>query len=232
MTDVPEETPTSPETPVALSGGVSRSLVVTAIPVGTRLVDTVAAYSVAALRAYKDAGAEGIIGYLGGNLTPDAIENALGLDMGVVPVNFSHAEGWTPTADLGALDAQASVRRLFALGVPLKGLDDWCDVEGCGGDPTAYCAAWCANVTSDGAGRNPGEYVGAGALLSGHQHYLLPFKGYWHSCSRAIPEPDCGFKMFQLYPPNQNVVGAAQVDWDFVARDFQGRAPTWLKASA
>lgn len=231
-TIVPEETPTSPETPAAISGGTARSLVVQPIPVRTRLVDTIGPLTVATLRAYKDEGAEGIIGYLGGNLTAEAIESALGYGMGIVPVNYSRREGWLPSAELGAADATNSVRRLSLLGVPLKGLDDWCDIEGCGGDPTAYCEAWCGIVAGDGAGRVPKEYVGAGALLSGHAHYLLPFKGYWHSCSRAIPEPDCGFQMFQLYPPDQPVAGASTVDWDFVARDFLGRAPTWLKAQA
>lgn len=234
MVDVPDEVPTSPETPIAISGAVSRSLAVQPIPVRTRLVDTIAVYSAATLRALKDAGAEGIIGYLGGNLTPDAIENALALDLGIVPVNYSHVEGWLPSADLGAADATNSVKRLFALGVPIAGLDDWCDVEGCGGDPTSYCSSWCSIVAGDGAGRVPGEYIGAGAMLTGRAHYLLPFRGYWHSCSRSIPEPDCGFKMFQVYPPNQTVAlvggGSVEVDWDFVGRDFQGRAPTWLKA--
>lgn len=232
MTDDTDEPTTSPETPIAISGGTARSLIVAPIPVRTLLVDTVGPLTMTALRAYKAAGAEGVIGYLGGNLTPEAIESALSLNLGVSPVNFAHKEGSLLSPELGTADAAASVRRLFALGVPLKGLVDWCDVEGCGNDPTPYARAWCATATADGAGRVPGEYVGAGTLIGGHAHYLLPFRAYWHSCSAAIPEPDCGFVQFQIYPPNQSVVGAAPVDWNIAARDFHGRAPTWLKAAA
>lgn len=207
------------------------SMIVAAIPVGARLIDTEEALGPTALASLRDEHVDGIIAYLGGNLTPELIKNAHGLGMGVVPVNFSHGQGWLPSSALGAADAENSVRRLAALGIPLKGLDDWCDIEGCGGDPTSYCVAWCERVLGDGAGRVPGEYVGAGALLSGHQHYMLPFEGYWHSCSRAIPEPDCGFKMYQLFPPDQITKGRLQVDYDFASRDFKGRAPTWVIAA-
>ena len=82
-------------------------------------------------------------------------------------------------------------------------------------------------MLADGAGRVPGGYVGAGSLLSGHQWYELPFLGYWHSCSMAIPEPDCGFQLIQAYPPNQ-AYGGTTVDFNMALRDFRNRSPTWL----
>ena len=206
-------------------------MIVAPIPVRTWLVDTVAALTLQNLTDFKTDGCGGVIAYLGGNLTKQLIADAHSLDLGIVPVNYSHKEGWMPTAALGAQDAKQSADHMSALGIPMLGLDDWCDIEGCGGVPTAYCEAWCAALAADGAGRVPGEYVGAGSLLGGHAHYMLPFKGYWHSCSAAIPEPDCGFKMFQIYPPNQMLAGV-EVDYDFVARDFRGRAPTWVVSGA
>jgi hypothetical protein len=203
-------------------------LVVQSIPVGARLFDTVAPLSLAELQALKAAGCEGLILYLGGNLTSATLADATGIGLGVAPVNFSRKEGWIPSATLGTSDAQASIANLSALHIPVRGLDDWCDIEGCGANPTSYCEAWCAEVLGDGAGRVAGEYIGAGALLAGHQHYLLPFEGYWHSCSSQIPEPDCGFKLFQLFPPDQKVSGI-EIDFNFACRDFRGRAPTWVK---
>ena len=150
--------------------------------------------------------------------------------MGVVPVNFSHPAGWMPTATLGAQDGAASLSALKALGVPLVGLNDSIDIEGCGADPTLYIDAYVQSIDASGSGLVGGEYVGAGGLLNAQQLYALPgIHAYWHSCSQGIPEPECGFVMVQLPPPNVIVPGTTvPVDYDFACRDFRGRAPTWL----
>jgi hypothetical protein len=205
-------------------------MIVAPIPMAARLVDTDEPLTPTDLAAFKDAGIDGIVAYLGGNLSSELVANANALKMGIVPVNFSHAPGWLPSADLGTADAERSVRLLAGLGVPLQGLDDWCDIEGCGGEPTAYCTSWCQTVLGDGAGRVPNEYIGEGSQLTGHQSYLLPFLGYWKGGSAGIEEPDCGWKMVQLYPLDQTLAGK-RVDYDFVQRDFKERAPTWLIGS-
>ena len=204
--------------------------VVAPIPIGSRLVDTVAALTPAQLAAFKVGGIDGVIAYLGGNLTQTLLGAALAAGLGVCPVNFSRGETWIPSAALGAQDAAASATRLDVLGVPVEGLVDWCDLEGCGADPTAYLHAWAAQLLGDKKGRLAGLYVGAGGLLSGAQLYALPgFTRYWRSLSRGIPEPQCGFCMSQLFPTTTfNGVG---IDYDFADRDFEGRAPTWLKAA-
>lgn len=206
------------------------SLIVQPIPVAARLVDTIARLTPTQLREMHDAGVDGVIAYLGRNLDTELLANAGALGMGVVPVNESRAPGWIPTADMGASDAAASAARMAALGVPMDGLDDWCDVEGCGGDPSAYCAEWCATLTHDGSGRVPKAYVGAGSLLTAERWYLMRFRGYWHSCSASIPEPKCGFQMVQLFPPNQPLAGTT-VDYDVACRDYLSRAPTWARAA-
>lgn len=200
-------------------------MIVQPIPVGTRLIDTVADMGPSALAAARDCGAEGIIAYLGGNLTRDLIANAFALRLGIVPVNFSRGNAWAPSAQLGELDATTSTKRLVDLGVPTVGLYDWIDLEGCGSDPTAYLNA-CGRIVAD-QGRKAGLYVGSGGLLSGAQLYALPaFTGYWRSLSRGIPEPQCGFMLSQVYP--STMCGGTLVDFDFAARDFEGRAATWL----
>ena len=203
------------------------AMIVAPIPVSSRLADTIAVLTPSALADLQAHGIDGVIAYLGHNLTAALVDACAAAHMGLVPVNVSRGEGWIPTAALGTADARASVAALTALGVPVAGLDDWCDVEGCGADPTAYARAWCAELVVGGDGRRPKAYVGAGALLGGHAWYALPFVGYWHSCSAQIPEPDCGFQLDQIYPPNQ-MCGSVQIDYNFARRDFHGRAPTWL----
>lgn len=200
-------------------------MLVKPIPVGARIFDTIAPLTASALRGMHDAGADGVMGYLGVNLTPDAVANAHALGMGILPVNESRREGWQPSATLGEADAVASTRRMAALGIPTGGLHDWCDLEGCGGDPTDYCNAW-SHVVDDG-GRLSGLYVGAGDILSGHQLYALPgFTGYMRSCSR-VPEPDCGWMLMQLYQPNL-MRGGVQVDISVACADWKGRQATWV----
>lgn len=198
------------------------------IPVGTRLVDTVAAYTTEFLDALVAAKVDGPIMYLGGNATPSAIAGAHARGMGVVFVNFSHKEGWLPSVQLGQSDAAQSVRLLTTLGVPTEGLVDWCDLEGCGGDPTGYLDAWCATVAQQG--RIAGLYVGAGGLLSAQQLYALPFTRYWQSESE-VPAPACGFCQWQLYSHPQSTVGGVPVDFDFAGEDKRGRFATWLVAA-
>ena len=169
-------------------------------------------------------GFDGIIAYLGGNFTMPLLENATSIGMGVVPVNFSRAPGWIPTAELGEQDATSSTAKLAALGVPTDGLVDWCDLEGAGADPTAYLNAWSNVVSSDG--RLSGLYVGSGCVLSGPELYALPkFTRYWRSLS-LVPEPACGFCMTQLYPTT--TFAGVSVDVDFACKDFENRSATWI----
>jgi len=204
-------------------------LVVEEIRVGARLVDTVAQLGPTELARLRDDGIEGVVAYLGGNLTAELVANATSLQMGIVPVNFAHKPGTVLTEGMGALEADASVRRLSALGLPVQGLIDWCDLEGVGADPTAYLDAWSAAVV--GSGRIAGLYVGAGGLLTAAQLFALPhFSRYWHSLSRGIPEPGCGFVMAQLYPTTSR--GQVEVDVDFVQHDFLGRTATWIRSQA
>ncbi len=205
------------------------SAIVAAIPIGTRLIDTVSSLTPTQLTAFKAGGIDGVVAYLGGNLTQTFLGAALAAGLGVCPVNFSRADPWIPTASLGTQDAAASASRLDALGVPVEGLVDWCDLEGCGADPTAYLHAWAAQLLSDKKGRLAGLYAGAGGLLSAAQLFALPgFTRYWRSLSN-VPEPQCGFVLNQLYPTT--TFQGVGIDYDFAQQDYAGRSATWLKAA-
>lgn len=198
-------------------------LIVAPVPVGARLVDSVGLTPalITKLAPYVD----GFIAYLGVNFTDAAIAAASAAGKGMIPVNESRDTDWIPSAALGAQDADVSVMRLRALQVPFAGLYDWIDVEGCGANPTAYIDAAAAGIVS--ATRKAGGYVGAGALLSGAQWYARPnLTGYWHSLSRGIPEPQCGFQLVQLYDTTS--LEGLDVDYNFAQRDFNGRQATWL----
>jgi hypothetical protein len=199
-------------------------MLVAPIPVGARLVDgvSIAPSDCAALKA---AGNDGIFGYLGGNLTPALVEAALAVNLGVCPVNFSRGDPWTPSASLGAHDAQASTAALAALAVPTAGLVDWCDLEGVSSDPTDYLNAWSLVVATNG--RLAGLYVAAGSLLTGAQLGALPrFTRYWRSLSN-VPEPTPrGFCLVQLYPTSKSA--GVEVDFDFAQQDYGGGSATWI----
>jgi hypothetical protein len=198
------------------------------IPPGARLYDTIAPLTTTALRALKEAGADGVIAYLGGNLTAEAIADAHGLGLGVCPVNYSRAPGWTPSATLGEGDATTSLLRLTKLNVPTAGLVDWCDVEGPGaGDLDGYVEAWC-HVIGD-QGRIAGGYIGYGLGRSAAQIYAWPFTRYWESCS-DVPKPGCGWCLQQIDPANLQR-GGVEVDVNFARADYRGRSATWLVGS-
>lgn len=195
------------------------------IPVGARLFDTIAQWTPGALRAAKDAGADGVEMYLGGNASTEAIANAHGLGLGVAFVNYSRAPGWAPSPTIGEGDATTSLLRLTKLGVPTEGLVDACDLEEPGaGDLDGYVEAWCKVVGDQG--RLAGAYVGAGLGRTGAQIYGWPFVRYWRACS-IVPDVGCGWALIQLYPGNLQR-GGLQVDIDVACQDFRGRSWTWV----
>ncbi len=196
------------------------------IPVGSRLFDTIAEYTPTNMRAMADAGADGFFFYLGGNATADAIANAHAMGKGACIVSYSRKEGWIPSEALGEADATTALLRYRKLGVPLDGLVDDCDLEGCGADPTGYVTKRTAVLVGAEPRIIPGGYVGAETRLTGAQLYALPFQRYHRSCSK-VEEPACSWSMIQLYPPNQ-MRGGVEVDINFACQDFRGRSWSWV----
>jgi hypothetical protein len=206
------------------------TVVVQSIPSGSRLYDTIAPYTPTTLAALKSAGADGVIGYYGGNLTTDAVAAAHAIGLGVVGVSYSRAPGWTPTAVLGRLDAVATLAHLALLALPRSTagllMRDWADVEGVltGVDPTPYLDARAAAIVAGGL--LAGIYVGAAAGLAAAPLYALPqVTGYWRSGS-DVPTPACEWMLTQCRPLDQTRAGI-DVDVDFAEHDLRGRSATW-----
>lgn len=207
------------------------SVIVSPVPSGSRLFDSICELTPTQLRAFKDVGADGVIAYLGLNLTKDVCANAFALGLGVVPVSPSRADGWIPTADLGVQDGATVLRQLQELaatvagGLPLQGMVDWADVEGCGADPTSYIDSRSSTILAPKL-LEAGMYVGAGALLSAKALYALPqVTRYWRSCS-DVPEPLCAWCLEQCRPGNLKRAGTL-VDINFAETDLRGRSATW-----
>jgi hypothetical protein len=134
-------------------------------------------------------------------------------------------------APLGALSATvghakaASLLKLAnALGAP-KGLHAMVDFEAQSGDAEGYGTALTGDLAGDGF--VPLAYAGAGTLLTGHQLYALPNAHlYWRGGSLGIPEPDCGFGIWQIPPLSHSFAGiSGPVDVSEIGADGRGRLP-------
>jgi hypothetical protein len=203
---------------------------VTAVPVGSKGFDTVTVLTAGSAAALKAAGANFVVRYLGG-ITPSELSEIVSTGLGCQLVTYSRAPGWLPTAAMGTSDGTNDVAQLQALGVP-GGALLWIDLEGSGGD-AADTAAWVTARAAEivAAGYIAGLYVGSGCVLNGTQLYdLVDITRYWRAFNSGLPEPlPCGYCQFQLYPPNQPVAGV-EIDYDYSAFDYEGRAPTMLTA--
>ncbi len=199
--------------------------------VGALGADSVQALTPTTAKALKDSGISFSIRYLG-SVSPAELSIILDAGLAFMPVTFSRAPGWLPSASLGASDGVAAIAHLKALGLP-PGATVWLDLEGPGGtstDVVAWVNAWADYVKN--AGYDPGLYVGYGAKLTSHELYALHVDRYWHSVSKVtdtggnIAEPNCGWCMHQLNP---SVMWAGVwADIDVVQQDYQGRTPTWV----
>lgn len=219
MTDdveLPEETPTTPETPAALSG--VRSIVRPLSP-GMRGFDCLSPQTAETYRCFRQAGYEFVGRYLH-NLSLGEVSAALAAGLGLFGIRYAHNPGWEPTGELGSQDGAAAVQRARALGIA-PGTALVCDLEGCKPGTTAqdaigYLTRFAAAVVA--AGYEACLYVGFACVLTGPQLAAIPgFRHYWRSCS-DVPEPTCGFGMLQCRPGNLTVLGSL-VDVDFVEND-------------
>jgi hypothetical protein len=67
--------------------------------------------------------------------------------------------------------------------------------------------------------------VGAGQVLTGSELYSLPSVHlYWRGGSLGIPEPNCGFAIWQI-PPLEQMVANTNVDVSVTGADLRGRRP-------
>ncbi len=189
--------------------------------------DTVlTATSAAALKA---AGMTFAIRYLG-SVTAAELAAILGAGLMFMPVTFSRAPGWIPTAALGTSDGQTDVQHLTSAGIP-KGCTVWIDLEGTAGSAAAV-AAWvnARAAVIKAAGYDVGLYVGAGDVLNGQQLYALAqIDRYWKSLSDVPTPENCGFSMLQLW--KSIMLAGTFVDIDCIQYDYEDRLPLMVAAA-
>lgn len=165
------------------------------------------------------------------NLTAERL--AAILDRGLLVTLFTFA---------GEFDPMGRIAKLLALKVP-AGVTIWLDVE----DEKILAVDLVSRITRWGnaiktAGFDPGEYAGAGELLTSGELTALPVDRYAHSCSSVrdrvnlIAEPASGYCFFQGFPPNAKIRPESTsdliVDWDVVFEDYRGRLPTMIGKAA
>ena len=174
--------------------------------------------------ALKAEGMKYAIRYLG-SVTAAELQAILDAGLFFMPVTFSRAPGWTPTASMGTSDGQGDVAHLKGIGI-LTGCTVWIDLEGVNpATPADVVAAWVSARAAviSAAGFDVGIYVGSDAILNSAQLYALPtVNRYWRSLSDA-PTPTCGWSMMQCYPTT--TVAGVEVDVDCIQQDWQGRLP-------
>jgi len=198
------------------------------IPVGARLVDCVTILTPATALALKAQGVDGVIRYYE-TLGPAEVDAIMAANLGLCPVGYSRRPGWVPKPGDGVADATGMLAKLTALALPLGGLHQWCDLEGCAGSldqASAFLEEHSKTIVL--AGGRGGVYVGAEQPLGAKALYdVVHVTAYWRSQSADIPEPRCGWVMVQLYPTT--TCGGVSVDFDFAQQDYEGRRASWLR---
>lgn len=180
-------------------------------------------------KALRAVGMTFAIRYLG-SVTSAELTAILSSGLMFMPVTFSRAPGWVPTAAMGTTDGQTDVQNLKSAGIP-EGCTVWIDLEGAAGSATAV-AAWVNARASiiRAAGYDVGLYVGAGDVLNGQQLYSLSqVDRYWKSLSEVPAPDDCGFCMLQLW--KTVTLAGTEVDVDCIQYDYQDRVPMVVSSS-
>lgn len=208
---------------------MAEAVIVSSIPIGSRLVDCVSVLTPALSRDLKAQGIDGVIRYWE-TLERAELEGHLLAELGVCVVGYSRKPGWVPLIGDGERDADHMLSKMAMLLMPLVGMNLWCDLEGCAGSVDQcemYLNEFGATVAQEKG--IAGVYVGADQPLNARELYALPnIRAYWRSLSGQIPEPKVGWQMVQLYP--STVVAGVPVDINFAQRDFARRAPQWVRA--
>lgn len=123
-------------------------------------------------------------------------------------------------------DAKGAMLRnkAMALGVPPR-VHITTDLEEAHGDPVSAVMPFVDHVGGVlvHCGYPSALYLGAGCGLNGRQAFSIPSVNlYVRAGSSGIPEPDCGFAMWQTPPLDQTAHGQ-RYDCSIVGRDGFGR---------
>ncbi len=191
-------------------------------PLFTKIVDTFAPISNTNAQALKGIGVGAVGRYLE-NLTSTERDGIFAAGLGILPL--STAPTSPLTKELGISRADALFIKATQIGVP-TGVHVMVDFEaqqGAHADIVAYDEALTAELSKHQY--IPLAYVGAGQALSGAELYTLPDTHlYWRGGSLGMPEPSCGFAMWQIPPLEQKLTGV-DVDMSITGADLKGRRP-------
>lgn len=179
-------------------------------------------FSAADVKAAKATYGVGIFGQYLETLTT-AVRDAVWSAGGAILLLSDAPEG-TLSASVGHAKAASLLALATALGAP-KTLHLMVDFEAQSGDAEGYATALTSDVAAGGF--DPLVYGGAGEALTGHQAYELPNAHlYWRGGSLGIPEPDCGFAIWQIPPLSHQIAGVSSpVDVSVIGADGRGRSP-------
>jgi hypothetical protein len=215
-------------------------ITVQTMPHAARLIDTTAVLSGvhAPMTQLKLARVDGVVRYHE-SLSADEVHAITDAGLGLSIVGYARfPRSWTPSQQLGAFDAAASLSKVNALGMSCgfdpAGLTHWCDLEGAAGtieQVTGYCNGFASGIVTGGGAA--GLYVGDDQPLTGAMLAALPdFTHYWRAFNAVLPDLPLAYQMVQLFPTQKAIdTGFGfDVDYDFVQTDVKGRRPTWLKA--
>jgi hypothetical protein len=192
-------------------------------PLFTKMVDSLSPISSDTAFALKSAGGVGAVARYLDNLSPHERDNIFAAGLGILPM--SEAPGGPLDGAVGRARSAFLRQRAALLGVP-RTVHLMIDLEGQRGsfvDVTAYATALAGDLAL--AGYIPLAYVGAGQILSGAELYALESVHlYWRAGSLGIPEPKCGFAIWQI-PPLDQLLAGMRVDVSLTGADQQGRQP-------
>jgi hypothetical protein len=191
-------------------------------PLFTKMIDRLEPITAEYASALKSTGIGAVGRYLE-NLTPGERDSIFSAGLGILPL--SEAAVRPLSEEFGKSKAEFLLQRTALLGVP-TGAHVMIDLEGQHGtnsDIAAYDEAISDGLAS--GGYIPLAYIGAGQVLSGAALYALPdVHLYWRGGSLGIPEPSCGFAMWQI-PPLEQPVANSIVDVSITGADLRGRKP-------
>lgn len=193
-----------------------------ACPLFTKLADRLSPISHELASALKSTGMGAVGRYLE-NLSAYERDGLFAAGLGILPL--SEAPAASLTGDLGQIRGESLLQKTELLGVP-AGVHVMIDLEAQRGSKEEVIAY--DNVLSGvlvRSGYIPLAYVGAAQLLSGGELFALPdVHLYWRGGSLGIPEPNCGFAIWQI-PPLEATISGAIVDMNMTGADVRGRQP-------
>jgi hypothetical protein len=203
-------------------------------PAGSKGFDCNTIVSPQAAKAFKQAGWDFAIRYVGRHATapqdimPKEAEGILASGLGLMLVQHVQNPGWVPSGAMGTEYGAFARDSANVIGY-VPGAMIWLDMEGvkAGTDPQAvidFCNNWIDQVGH--AGFTPGCYIGFEPGLNGlHFYSLTRFEHFWQAYNGDVVPNVRGFCMKQH---TQQTLAGITFDPNTVQKDLLGILPLVL----